>query len=70
MQREEDLLCPGCGLPRDETMSKEAQDAYQSRVLRCHGCAARERMAGMVAKQKGTEGMLFTIERRPEHPLP
>ena len=61
MQREEDLFCPGCGQPRDETMDKEAQDAYESHALRCHACAACERKAATFVK--GTEGLMFTVER-------
>lgn len=63
-QREQALLCPGCGLPRDETMNKEAQDAYKSHALRCHACAARSRAAEKFAAQKGSDGGLyFTTER-------
>lgn len=62
-QREQALLCPGCGLPRDETMSKEASDAYKARSLRCHACATRGRKAASVQDQKGTEGLYFTVER-------
>ena len=61
MLEEEAMLCPGCGLPRDQTMDKEAQDAYESHALRCHSCAARERKAATFTK--GTEGLMFTVER-------
>lgn len=44
-------------------MSKEAQNAYKSRALRCHGCAARARAASQFGDMKGTEGLLFTVER-------
>jgi len=39
-QWEQQLLCSGCGLPKDESMAKERQFAYEGRVLRCHACKA------------------------------
>jgi hypothetical protein len=62
--REKALTCPGCGLPRDETMSREAEEHYRSRAFRCHACAARERETAKFVAAKGKpEGLYFTIER-------
>ena len=62
--REKALTCSGCGLPRDETMSPEAQDHYASRALRCHACAAREREARrFAAGPHDSGGLFFTVER-------
>lgn len=62
---EQSLLCSGCGLPRDETMDKDAQDAYEAHLFRCHACAARDRKARQHAKDGGDDaGALFAVERR------
>jgi hypothetical protein len=39
-QTEQALLCPSCGLPRDETMAKEATFGFEASPQRCHACAA------------------------------
>jgi hypothetical protein len=61
--REKALLCPGCGLPRDETMDPEAEGHFTSRALRCHACAARERAAKKFAMQKDGGSLYYTIEK-------
>lgn len=61
-QQEQDLLCPGCGQPRDETMDPELQNAYRARALRCHACAAKARKAASFG-DKGLEAMFFSVER-------
>lgn len=64
--REQAMLCPGCGQPRDESMTPEAERAYRSRAMRCHACAAREREQQRFSKQAHEEGGLyFTVERDP-----
>jgi hypothetical protein len=66
--REKALACPGCGLPRDETMDPEAVDHYRSRTLRCHACAAREREAERFTSGPHIRGgLLFTAERVNDH---
>lgn len=67
-QREQDLLCPGCGHPRDETMDPEAQDRYDSKALRCFACAAKERAAEKFTKHErpNLAGLYFTVGRRDE----
>lgn len=58
--REQALRCPGCGLPRDETMDPEAENHYRTRALRCHACAARDR-----TEKRFTErgGLFIGVER-------
>jgi hypothetical protein len=64
--REESLTCPGCGLPRDETMTPEAEDHYRSRAMRCHACAARERATSKFDdRPHESAGLYFTVEKRP-----
>jgi hypothetical protein len=64
-QREQALLCPGCGHPRDESMSKEAMDAYESKAMRCHACAARDRAHKKFTSQPHDDaGLYYTIGRR------
>jgi hypothetical protein len=41
-QREQDLLCPGCGNPMDQTMDPEAQGKAIAHAIRCHYCAEKE----------------------------
>jgi hypothetical protein len=63
-QREQALVCPGCGLPGDETLDKDSAFSYRARVLRCHGCAARDRAAEERAKQESDDaGIFYMIER-------
>lgn len=62
--REKSLLCPGCGLPRDETMDPEAEGHFASKALRCHACAARERAAKKFTGQPDNGSIYFTIEKR------
>jgi hypothetical protein len=62
--REKALTCPGCGLPRDETMDPEADMHYRSRALRCFACLAREREARRFTSSPHDEGGLyFTVDR-------
>jgi hypothetical protein len=62
--REKALLCPGCGLPRDETMDPEAEGHFTSRALRCHACAARERAAKKFAMQNDGGSLYYTVEKK------
>ena len=63
--REKALACTGCGLPRDETMAKEAQFAYVSEPIRCHACAARDRAAHDFTRGEHDDaGILYTIEEK------
>lgn len=62
--REEKLICPGCGLPRDETMDPEAQMHYRARSLRCFACEQRDVKAKQVAKSPdGAPGLYVAVER-------
>jgi hypothetical protein len=62
--QEQALVCPGCGLPRDETMDPEAEMHYRSRAMRCHACAARDREARRFTSSPHEEGGLyFAVER-------
>jgi RNase P subunit RPR2 len=56
-------LCGDCHRPMAETMAVEADDAYDTVVLRCHACAARER-AGRKFTEDGnadTAGLRIAI---------
>lgn len=44
-------LCPGCGLPRDETHGGEFMHAFTAEVTRCQACATRERAGTEYAKK-------------------
>lgn len=63
--REKSMLCPGCGLPRDETMSPEAERLYTSRAFRCHACKARESASEKFRQSPhDAGGLYFTIEKQ------
>ncbi|WP_214327843.1 hypothetical protein [Nonomuraea sediminis] len=41
-QEEQEGVCPGCGLPLEETTDPDNEGAYVAlEPLRCHGCAPR-----------------------------
>ena len=40
-QIEQNLACPGCGHPRDESTSRANQFAYRATPVRCHACKAK-----------------------------
>lgn len=62
--REEKLRCPGCGLPRDETMDPEAQRQYRARALRCFACEQRDAKARQFTKTaEGSAGLYVVVER-------
>lgn len=44
-QHWEDLLCDGCGHPRDESMASEHQHAYDAEPVRCFACKAQQLLA-------------------------
>jgi predicted RNA-binding Zn-ribbon protein involved in translation (DUF1610 family) len=61
--REEDLECPGCGLPREETMDRESDGRYRGHPIRCHACAARERTRDRFsARPSDGAGLFVAIE--------
>lgn len=61
----EALKCPGCGLPRDETMKKEAQGTFKARVLKCHACVERDHAQDNYTKKThDPAGLMFSVERR------
>jgi hypothetical protein len=64
--RERKLVCPGCGLPRDETMDPEAEGHFISRFVICHACAARDRKQKQItsAGPYSEAGAYFSVERR------
>lgn len=67
-QAEQDLVCPGCGLPRDETMVNE-EDApfYEVVSLACHACKARDLAARDAAENNGGKsppGRFYTVKER------
>lgn len=41
----QDMLCSGCGQPRDESYNDDSAGWYETRDATCQGCAAVERDA-------------------------
>lgn len=65
-QREQASLCSGCGLPTDETMDPENEEAYVGKAVQCHACAARDSAAKVfISGSHDPNGLMFAIERRP-----
>ena len=64
-QREQDLKCSGCGLPRDETMVPEAHQRYEGTTLYCHACAASARHEDQFSKKnQNLHGVFFAAKER------
>jgi hypothetical protein len=61
-QREQSLICSGCGHPRDETMDKRNQHAYKTSAYRCFACESKEKAARRAAEKGGAEGLYFAAE--------
>jgi hypothetical protein len=61
-QYERELLCSGCGMPRDETMAKEAQFAFHAKPVRCHACkAAADAKAKFTSGPHDPGGLTFSL---------
>ena len=42
-QAEQDATCPGCGLSLDETTNQDNEDRYDTRVITCLACEAKDK---------------------------
>ena len=62
--QERSMTCPGCGLPRDETMDPEADGFFRARALRCHACAAMAREERRFTGQRHDAGGLYFAPER------
>jgi hypothetical protein len=66
-QAERDLICQGCGRPRDESMVHE-NDApfYEVTALACHACSARDLAARDATDQRGhaPPGRYYAVKPR------
>lgn len=69
-QAEQDLLCPGCHLPRDETMRDDTDPhapKYIAEAVVCNACAERGASARAAADDndgRGMDGWMWTIGQR------
>lgn len=69
-QAEEQLKCPGCGLPRDETMvDEDAAPFYVVEEVTCHACATRDLVSDAAQQDARKAGHLragryFTVRER------
>lgn len=61
---------PSCGQPLDESMARANQFAYEAETVRCHACAAKERVGQQYQNQDGadTAGLLVRLTRTPHGP--
>lgn len=61
-QQEQELLCTGCGQPRDLSMAKDRMFAYTAKPIRCHACAAASRARDkFVSQPHDPAGLTFSI---------
>lgn len=63
-QAERDLICGGCGRPRDETMPPASRD-FNARAVRCTGCEALQtaaRARAGVEDEDPNAGILWRLE--------
>lgn len=59
--------CAGCGQPRSESMTREAEFGYIAEPIRCHACAALARATRDFAGGEtpgSSDGLNFTVRRR------
>ena len=56
--------CAGCGQPRVESFDPDSE--YDTTLLHCHACAAREERAAEFAEDGGsTAGLFMTVRKHP-----
>lgn len=70
-QADSDDRCPGCGQPRHEAWSAEAEGTYHDRLLdlRCHACKAKKGLERAIAESKdktATDGRYIVVRAREE----
>lgn len=56
-----------CGRRLSESMAKENQFAYEAEAVRCHACAAKDRVGKQYQDQEGsdTAGLMVRLTRTP-----
>lgn len=66
-QTHERLLCPGCGHPRDESMSHEDHGpTYSASATRCRACEAKDAaIAEWRDSGASTAGLYFSAHPEP-----
>lgn len=74
-QERRDELCGGCGKPRSETWSIEADihDRYDAELWKCHACAAGKTAERIYTRGDGdvdTDGLYTVIRDRWEDGQP
>lgn len=74
-QERRDGLCPGCGHPKVDTWSTEADEMerYEAEIVKCHACGtgrATERAYGHGFEQADTDGLYTVILDRWEDGRP
>jgi hypothetical protein len=54
-----------CGFSREESFAPENEDAYSADTLRCHACAARDRVAREWAQDEHADpaGIFYSVKR-------
>ena len=57
-------LC-GCGHPRSETFTEDAERQYEAKALKCHACAERDRLARKWRDDENANpaGLYFAVSR-------
>lgn len=65
LQEVEETTCDGCGQPRTESMAPDAEYAYETTLVRCHGCAKRSKSLDAYAESGGnTAGIIALVNKK------
>lgn len=60
----QDLLCPGCGQPKNEAFNPDSEGYYEVRDTVCNGCLAASRDADL-HKEHTPERKIWIVDERP-----
>lgn len=60
----EDMICPGCGQPKEEAWNPDSEGWYEHREATCQGCAALQRAADGEREHR-PERKRWVVDTRP-----
>jgi hypothetical protein len=65
-QAELDLLCSGCGHPKDESMDPANEGSYEASARRCHACTEQALKSSAWADSSAADrgGLYLSVRKR------